>query len=566
MKREDIWDILENKVLPLVQKPGRYIGGEVNSVYKDLDKVDVRVALVFPDVYEVGMSNLGLKILYEEINSKDGFYAERVFSPWPDMEGYMRRFNIPVFSLETHSPIGEFDIIGFSLQYELCYTNVLNILDMGGIPLRSEERLNGDWPIVIAGGLMAYTPEPMAPFIDMFVIGDGEEVFVKILEIYRDVPKKEFLKEVAKRIGCVYVSVMDVPKRIKRNVFHNLDRTHLPVNPVVPFIEVVHDRANVEIMRGCPRRCRFCQAGVLYRPVRKRRIDTILDCAYRSIQNTGYTEIGLLSLSSTDFGGIDELVDSFLARWKDRRVSVSLPSMRVDSFSMSLMDRIASVKKTGITLAPEAASQKLLDVINKGYKAGDVISVAEKAYNLGYRLIKLYFMIGLPGEDFSDLDELINVLNRISRIGFGQVNVSISTMIPKPFTPFQWMEMIGLDEIRKRQEYIRNGIKRRNIRLKFHSPYLSLLEAVFGRGDRRLGDVIYRAWQLGARFDQWEECFRYELWQEAFNYCGIRMEDYLKGKDFNDPLPWDHIDIGVEKRYLQRECEDALKVLNLGYG
>lgn len=557
MNRKEIWDILETKILPLVRKPARYTGGEINSVYKDLKDVKARIALVFPDLYEIGMSNLGLKILYEEINSKEGLYAERVFSPWIDMEKFMRLYKVPVFSLETHSPLTDFDIIGFSLQHELSYTNALNILDLAGIPMRAEERLDGEGPLIIAGGLAAYTPEPMAHFIDLFIVGDGEEAVVKILESYNGFSKREFLQKIRDSMDCVYVPLY--PGRVRKNVIKGLRH---PVKPIIPLIEVIHDRVTVEIMRGCPRSCRFCQAGILYRPVRKSQIPEILDCASRSIENTGFNEIGLLSLSSTDFGGINKLADTLLKKWGDRKVSISLPSMRIDSFSLELIDRISRAKKTGITLAPEAGSPRLLELINKGYKPEDVITVSEKAYTLGYRTIKLYYMIGLPGEDKSDLDSLIDVLHKIGRIGFNKVNVSISTMIPKPHTPFQWMGMSGIEEIRKRQDYIKRNIKRHNIKLDFHNPRISILETVLGRGDRRLGEVIYKAWQMGARFDQWQECFSFNLWEEAFRESGVRIEDYLREFNYNEPLPWDHIDVGLSKEFFLRECEQAVKVLN----
>jgi radical SAM family uncharacterized protein len=587
MKKEEIWDTLENKILPLVQKPARYIGGEVNSVSKNLSEIETRIALVFPDVYEVGMSNLGLKILYEEINKNKKYYAERAFCPWLDLEKQMRIHNVPMFSLETHSALSEFDIIGFSLQYDLCYTNVLTVIDLAGLPLHSKDRIEAslNYPLIIAGGLVSYTPEPISDFIDLFVVGDGEDLFVKIIDFYKQYGKtmsrKDFLQKIAKEMEFVYVpslysaspdskgrftnlhsDISGVPQKIKKHIVKDLLADQMPVKPIVPLIEVIHDRASVEIMRGCPRACRFCQAGVLYKPVRRRSAKVILDNALQCIKNTGYGEVGLLSLSSTDFGGIDELTDSLLKAWEKQKVSISLPSMRIDSFSLQLIDRISDVKKTGITLAPEAGSAKLLSIINKGYKPEDVIEVASSAYKLGYRVIKLYFMIGLPGEDFSDLDELIELLYKISKIGFMQVNVSISTMVPKPFTPFQWMDMIDLEKIDEKQQYIRSRIKKNKIKIKFHNRFVSILESIFGRGDRRLGDVIYKAWQAGERFDQWDECFRYDVWEKAMSDCGINMKDYLKNWSYDENLPWEHIDGGVEKEYLKKEMDMALNGLN----
>ena len=575
MDRQQIWDTLENRILPLVQRPGRYVGGEVNSIIKNPNDVRARVALVFPDVYEVGMSNLGLKILYDEINSQKDYCAERVFVPWPDMESRMRQYAVPMFSLETHSPLKEFDIVGVSLQYELCYTNILTVLDLAGIPLFSEERLEGDYPLVIAGGLISYAPEPISKFVDLFVVGDGEEIFLKVIEFYnkywKKYDRKQFLEELSKAIDCVYapplyklepdskgrlsriISDEDSSKKIRRHIVKTLEACRVPVKPIIPLIEAVHDRATIEIMRGCPRSCRFCQAGVLYKPVRRRSSDLIAESAVQFITNTGYGELGLLSLSSTDYSGINDLADRLLNTWEDRSVSISLPSMRVDSFSLELINRISKTKKTGITLAPEAASEKLLKVINKNYGPKDVLSIAEKAFRSGYRVIKLYFMIGLPREDDKDLDELVNLLYSVGKIGFIQVNVSISTLVPKPHTPFQWENMISLGEIQRKQNYLRDRVKRRNIKLKFHNPFLSILEGVFSRGDARLGDVILKAWQAGCRFDQWEECFRYDLWVDAFGSCGINMEDYLSGWECDASLPWDHIDCGLSKEFLLKE-------------
>jgi len=558
----NIWEILESKILPLVQKPGRYIGGEVNEQHKKLDSVDVRTALIFPDIYEVGMSNLALKILYEIINQYPEFYAERVFSPWPDMEEYMRRYNIPLFSLETHSALREFDILGLSVSYELSYTNILNMLDLAGIPLLTKERLAGNYPLIIAGGPAVYVPEPMAPFIDAFVIGDGEEVTVEILRFYSEwklnghnlSQKGMFLKQMRNKIQGVYVPYCGIEGRIKKRTVNDLDKVKAPINPVVPLIGIVHDRVSVEIMRGCPRRCRFCQAGVIYKPVRRRSYENLMEIAQKCIQNTGYEELGLASLSSTDFNGIEELVDSLLTKWQGRRISLSLPSMRIDSFSLKLINRISSVKKTNITLAPEAGTDKMLEIINKGYKADDVINVVRKARNMGYRLVKLYFMIGLPNEKYSDLDGIIGIITRLAAIV--RLNISINTMIPKAHTPFQWQPMLNIDEIKKRQAYIRSRVSGRRIeRLKFSNPKRSILEAVFSRGDRQLADVVYRAYKTGAKFDQWGEYFKPDIWDKAFRDSGINVNDYLSAMDYNGALAWDHIDTGISSEYLINESK-----------
>ena len=567
-----------------MQKPGRYTGGEINSVQKDISRMAGRIALIFPDIYEIGMSNLGLKILYEEINSQDNLYAERVFCPWVDMEKYLRDLNIPLFSLETHSPLTEFDIIGFSLEYELCYTNVLNILSLAGIPLWHRDRLSGAYPLVLAGGQMACVPEPLAPFIDLFIIGDGEEIVVQFMEYYlryKDkLTKNDFLKQAAAMSDCIYVPSLyhagcdskkrmvrvtpaeeGIPRKIKRHVYRDFAKHYGPVAPVIPLIRTVHDRATVEIMRGCPRSCRFCQAGSLYKPVRRRDCDIIVSNADKLLANTGYQELGLLSLSATDYKGIDTLVASLLERGRRYAVSISLPSTRIDSFSLELIDQISRVKKTGLTLAPEAASARMLAVIDKGYGPMDVITVAEQAHKLGYRVIKLYFMIGLPGETREDLDEMAKVLYRMGKIGFKQINVSIATFIPKAYTPFQWQDFISLDNIGKKQRYLKQAIKARKIKLKFHHPATSFLEAVFSRGDRLLAPVIYRAYQKGCRFDQWDECFRFDLWLEAFRECDIAPESYHTGWRYDDGLPWDHINAGTEKEFLRKRSIQAQELI-----
>jgi len=566
MKREEILHLLETKILPLVQKPGRYIGGEVNMAVKDPEQVRVRLALIFPEVYELGMSNLGLKILYELVNSRPHFYAERAYSPWPDLEKYLRRHKLPLFSLETHSALTEFDVIGFTLQYELGYTNLLNILDLARLPLLSKDRQNGSWPLVIAGGPLAVTPEPVAQFIDAFVIGDGEEVIIDFLEFYqenRGEEKTVMLAKLAETIPGIYVpssyqtkgslkvqpKTDSVPYPIKKRIVKDLNQVPIPVKQIVPLIDIVHDRFSLEIMRGCPRKCRFCQARVIYQPVRRQQPERLLAAAREAVANTGYKELSLSSLSATDYREIDRLARELINEWPEGGLCLSLPSMRIDSFSLSLVDSISRVKKTGITLAPEAATDRLLEVIGKDVKVADLMAVAAQAYKLGYNLLKLYFMIGLPGEELADLDKLVDLLRQLSRLGKElrgrpvQLNVSIATMIPKPHTFFQRLPMLSAEQIKEKQAYLRERIKLRNVKLSFHPAEQTLLEAVFCRGDRRLGQVLLRAWQLGTKFDQWREHFRYDLWLQAFKDCGIDMNEYLCGWDDSAPLPWDHIDL-----------------------
>ena len=573
MNRLQILNILEQKVLPLVQKPGRYIGGEVNSVIKDPRKISVHVALAFPDVYELGMSNLGLKILYEIVNNESEYFAERVFAPWPDLEKYLREYKIPLFSLESHSSVSAFDILGFSLQYELGYTNILNLLDLAGIPLYTKDRFSWDWPLVIAGGPVAVTPEPMAPFIDAFLIGDGEEAILEIVRMYEQhkgkKDKRELLLSLAENISGIYVPSLyqagadqkgrltkfvpeneKIPLPVSKRVIADLDSVPMCKKPIVPLIDIVHNRATIEIMRGCPRNCHFCQARAIYQPFRKRSLQVLKENAREVINNTGCQEISLSGLSTTDYQDIEILTSDLLKERTERKISISLPSMRIDSFSLDLINKISQVKKTGITLAPEAASDKLLQVLNKGYRSEDFIKVVRQAFGLGYNLIKLYFMIGLPEEEMADLDKMVDIIYRIRRLGkeirgnSTQLHVAIATLIPKPHTPFQLCDMTSLADIKKKQEYLFTRLKQKNIKISFHAARQSLLESVFTRGDRNLASVIAAAWRLGCKFDQWQEHFRYDLWLQAFKESNVSIDNYLFGWDNDDAVPWGHIDVG----------------------
>ncbi|HDN80460.1 MAG TPA: TIGR03960 family B12-binding radical SAM protein [Chloroflexi bacterium] len=574
------------KVLRKVSKPARYVGGEVNSVVKDWDQVKVKIALAYPDVYEVGMSNLGLAILYDLVNQEDDFLAERVYAPWPDMEEMMRQEGIPLFSLETRHPLREFDFVGFSLQYELIYTNVLNMLNLAGIPVMAFKRTEED-PLVIAGGTSAYNPEPMAPFIDFFVLGEGEEVLLEVLRAYAEwreqgESKREFLRR-AVSIEGVYVPgfyrtlynpdgtfggvkplLPGVPSKIRKRIIPTL--TPIPTKPVLPHVEAVHDRGNVEIQRGCGQGCRFCQAGMVYRPVRERPLEEVLESIDELLRNTGYEEIALVSLSSADYSRIEELLDALDDKPYPWPLAVSLPSLRVDSFSVALAEKLEKRRRTGLTFAPEAGSQRLRDVINKKVTEADLMEVAEAAYSRGWHRIKLYFMIGLPTETMEDVEAIAGSVNKVFGIGRkhrggrAEVAVSIATFIPKPHTPFQWLPLASEEEIRRKQRLLRKRLRRRGIHLSFSNYRTSLLEAVFSRGDRRTAEVIYRAWEKGARFDAWREFFNWERWEEAFAEAGLDPSFYVhRLRPREEIFPWDHIDTGVTREFLWEEYQRALR-------
>ncbi len=582
--------ILEKEILPEVTRPGRYTGSELNIIRKDHSRVDVTVALAFPDVYEIGMSNLGIRILYEVINRLDWAAAERVFAPWVDMEQKMREKRLPLYSLETFTPIRDFDIVGFSLGYELCYTNVLNMLDLSGIPLRFQERCEAGGPLVIAGGLGAFVPEPMWEFIDLFVVGEAEDAIVEILREYRaggfrqkirsrPEARTDFLRALARKYDGMYVphfyrveydldgkllrtepKEKNIPSTVRKRTVPDLKDAVYPQRPIVPLVGVVHDRAVLEVMRGCGRGCRFCQAGVLYRPVRELPVHEIVDRAKQLIHATGYEEISLSSLSTGDHSQIEEVVSSLSECFRSDRTAVSLPSLRPGTFSIELLDRIRATKKTGLTLAVEAATPRLRNVINKRLRNEDILDAARAAYSHGWNLIKLYFMIGLPTETDEDIVALADLVQEIADTRKavdgkrGQVNVSIACFVPKAHTPFQWERFCSILELKRKISYTKRLIRGRNIKLKFHQPERSYLEAVFSRGDRRLSSVAHRAWSKGCRLDDWSEHFRFDRWMEAFRECGVDPDLYAcRERTSDEVFPWDQITCGVSPRWADRQ-------------
>jgi len=572
-----------NNILYQVTKPARYTGGEWNAIIKDWDKTPIRIALTYPDLYEIGMSNMALPILYELLNSQPDVLAERVYAPWADMEAVMRTANVPLFSLESKHRLKDFDIIGFSLGYELTYTNVLNMLDLAQIPVLASERSDSH-PLVIAGGSCALNPEPMADFIDFFVIGDGEEVLLELLDSFRDwkgarVSKKELLHQVATIPGIYVPSLYQVEyqadglvKSITPTVPQakpSIERrivTKLPpvvTKPVVPYIEVIHDRGAVEIQRGCSHGCRFCQAGIIYRPVRERPQHEVLQAVEELITNCGYDEVSLVSLSTNDYPGIDELVANLSHRYHN--LALSLPSLRINSFSVSLVDSLPSRSKTGLTFAPEAGSERLRRIINKNIPEDEILKTAAAAFDKGWTGLKLYFMLGLPTETIEDVEDIIRLVDRIRSLGRKangkklQVRVSLSTFVPKPHTPFQWVAQESEQELSSKHELLKLGLRRKGSHLSWQDPKVSLLEAVLSRGDRRLGKVIYRAWQLGSTFDSWGEHFNYQNWLRAFDESGLEPSFYAhRQRPLNELLPWAHIDAGLTATFLKQEYQRAI--------
>ena len=585
-------EYLFDKLLYKVEKPGRYIGNEWNSVSKSLENIKIRFAFCFPDVYEIGMSHLGMKILYHLLNEQKDIYCERVFAPWADMETIMRKENIKLFALESKDYIDTFDFLGFTLQYEMSYTNIVNMLDMAGVPILSKERGEG-LPFVIAGGPCAYNPEPLSDIIDFFILGDGEEIILEVMDIYRQWKDSrkgriDFLKSLVGVQGIYVPSfykvnynedntiesikpiIEGIPEKVKKRILKDLSGSFYPEKLIVPLIEIVHDRVILEIFRGCTRGCRFCQAGMIYRPVRERSVEELLCTAQKLLDSTGYDEISLSSLSTGDYSNLVELVEGLLRRYEKDKVGLSLPSLRIDSLTLKILEDVQKVRKPGLTFAPEAGTQRLRDVINKNVTEEDLMDSVNAAFDLGYNTIKLYFMIGLPTETMEDIEGIAEishkVLNSYYKLSKGKkrkgisLTVSASSFVPKPFTPFQWESQDTVELLKKKQRYLQKLIKRRSLKFNWHEPYLSHLEAVFARGDRRLGKVLIKAWELGCKFDSWEQHFKANLWAEAFRQCDINPDFYATRKRrIEEKLPWDHIDIGVTKEYLKKENEKAFK-------
>ncbi|TBX11691.1 TIGR03960 family B12-binding radical SAM protein [Clostridium perfringens] len=580
---------ITDDILYRVEKPSRYVGGELNEVIKDPKEVDIRFGFCFPDVYEVGMSHLGSRILYHVLNQRKDTYCERVYAPWPDMEKLMRENNIPLYALETKDPINEFNFLAFTLQYEMSYTNILNMLNMGGIPLRASERTEKD-PLVIAGGPCAYNPEPLYDIVDIFQLGEGEEGLNDLLDLYQkhkdNFNKEAYLRE-ASHIPSVYIPSLydvtynedgtikefipkydEVPKKVKKRIINNFDQVDFPESLIVPYSEIVHDRVVLELFRGCTNGCRFCQAGMIYRPVREKSRKTLLDQARKMLKATGYDEVSLVSLSTCDYSDIQGLVKDLIEEHGKNNVSVALPSIRVDAFSVDLLKEIQKVRKTGLTFAPEAGSQRMRDVINKGLTEERILEAAKNAFESGWSTIKLYFILGVPYETVEDAAEIGLLAEKIADQYFAvpkhirnkglRITVSTSILVPKPFTPFQWAPMEKMDIVTEKINAVKGAIKSRSIVYNYHEQKTSYMEAVLARGDRRLCDVLIKAYEKGAKFDGWSEYFDFELWQEALAECNVDGDFYVyRQRSYDEILPWDFIDIGVTRKYLERENEKA---------
>ncbi len=568
-------------LLPLVQKPGRYLGNEYGVVRKDPTAVALRVALAFPDVYEIAQSYPGLHILYDLLNRRPEVYAERVYAPWVDLEALLRQRGLPLVSLETFTPLFVFDVVGFTLQYELTYTNLLNMLDLGRIPLFSKDR-DLNYPLVIGGGPCAFNPEPIAPFLDAILLGDGEEAIHEICDAVlglRSSGDKEALLEALRQIPGVYVPAFFEPKyspagqllfiepkhadysQVTKRVVRDLNQVPVRQTFLVPIVQVVHDRPSIEVMRGCVKGCRFCQAGYIYRPLRERDPNRVITEALAAAFSTGQEEISLLSLSTGDYSCINPVLKELMNRLEPTRVAVSLPSTRVDALGPAILEQIRRVRKTGFTLAPEAGSQRLRDIIQKEYSEDELLEAASLVFNLGWRHLKLYFMLGLPGETLDDLRCIAQLCAKIRRLAppGGEVVASVSNFVPKPHTPFQWVRQLSLEEIVSRQEFLRRELQKARVNLRYHDARLSVLEGIFSRGDRRLAQTLYRAFELGCRFDGWTEQCRFDLWGQALQDTGVRVTHELRRRFLDEVLPWDHLSAGVTKQYLQRELAKAFE-------